>query len=368
MRVAILWIELTGYLNACLRELASRPGVELFVAHRPPGADAPFCSEQFGWLSRQLVWRSSVDITVLEDRLNDFKPDLIVFAGWAVPAYRRVAKQWKSRAVRIMTMDNCWRGTAWQRVGSLMAEFFLRSLADAIWVPGERQARFASKLHFKQSEILYGLYSCDYKAFSAVHENRVRLQRPIEKAFVFVGRMVEEKGVRALAAAYKVYQSRTYDPWPLICYGRGPLAQMLAAEPGITVVDFVQPKDFPAKLAKAACLVLPSSFEPWAVVVHEAAAAGLLILASEEVGAIPHLVQDSYNGFVFGVDDIDGLSQLMRRVSLMGEVRLNAMAAASSSLAMQFTPQRWADTLLDYLEHAWHANEIPSVETMKSFH
>ena len=174
----------------------------------------------------------------------------------------------------------------------------------------------------------------------------------MNRAFVFVGRFIESKGVPVLAAAYRRYRSRVCDPWPLTCYGSGPLSHILEAEQGVIVEGFIQPKSLPTKLAEAACLVLPSSFEPWAVVVHEAATAGLLILASEAVGAVPHLVQDNYNGFVFGVNDVEGLSRLMERVSLMSDAKLGAMAAASFSLAQQFTPARWANTVLEYAECA----------------
>jgi glycosyltransferase involved in cell wall biosynthesis len=130
------------------------------------------------------------------------------------------------------------------------------------------------------------------------------------------------------------------------------LAQILDAEPGVVLEGFVQPSSIPARFSEAACLVLPSSFEPWAVVVHEAAAAGLLILASEAVGAVPHLVQNEYNGFIFGVNDAEELSLLMENVSRMDDAMLNAMAAASASLARQFTPLRWTNTLLDYVNFA----------------
>ncbi len=350
MRVAILWIELTGYLNACLRELAGRDGVELFVAHTPPGSDAPFAKEQFGWLENQLIWRNAADLDSLNACLNVFQPDVILIAGWAVPAYRRVAKHWKSRAIRILTMDNCWMGTASQLLGCLVSPFFVKPLADAIWVPGERQAAFATRLGFNQSAILRGLYSCDHAAFSSIYKDRVETHRLLGRAFVFVGRMVERKGIPALIAAYRLYRGRVSDPWPLVCYGSGPLSGVLESEPGVSVEGFVQPDQLAAKLGEASCLVLPSIFEPWALVVHEAAAAGLAILASEAVGAVPHLVQDHYNGFVFSVNDAKGLSQLMVRVSQMSESKLESMSAASSSLARQFTPIRWADTLLDFVD------------------
>jgi glycosyltransferase involved in cell wall biosynthesis len=251
-----------------------------------------------------------------------------------------------------MTMDNCWMGTMAQRVGCMIARFYLQPLADAIWVPGDRQAAFASRLHFKQSAILRGSYSCDYPRFSAVHKERIQLGRPFKRAFVFVGRFIACKGVAILAAAYRQYRSRVRDPWPLFCYGEGPLSHILEAEPGVIVEGFVQPEGLPMKLAAAGCLVLPSSFEPWAVVIHEAAAAGLLILASEAVGAVSHLVQDNYNGFVFDVNDCERLSRLMERVSHMSDTKLSIMSAASFSLAGQFTPTRWADTVLEYTEGA----------------
>jgi glycosyltransferase involved in cell wall biosynthesis len=81
-------------------------------------------------------------------------------------------------------------------------------------------------------------------------------------------------------------------------------------------------------------------------VVHEAASAGLLILASENVGAAVHLVQDNYNGYLFDGQDVKGLAALMSHVSELSEARLDAMSRASHLLSKQFTPARWADTLL----------------------
>ena len=45
MRIAVLWTTLSGYLNACMKELASRDGVELFVSHQAPLQQAPFDDE-----------------------------------------------------------------------------------------------------------------------------------------------------------------------------------------------------------------------------------------------------------------------------------------------------------------------------------
>lgn len=352
MRVAVLWIELNGYLNSCLREIASRPGVEIFVAHRSREANAAFDDRQFAWIERQLLWQQPSDLDALDSLLEDFQPNVIVVCGWMVSAYNRVSKKWKSRCPRIMTMDNYWLGTPRQWLACATSRFTVHRMADAVWVPGDRQVTFARKLGFSQARILRANLSGDFSRFSAIYSARVKNNRPLPKAFLFVGRLIELKGIRTLIDAYRFYRQRTKNPWPLLCIGRGSFASSLKAEPGVTVEDFVQPEHLPARMAHAACLVLPTPFEKWGLVVHEAAAAGLIILASEAVGAVAHLVQNNYNGFVFEVNNAEGLAQLMERVSGFSDEKLEAMSAASSSLARQFTPQRWADTLLEFAEYS----------------
>jgi glycosyltransferase involved in cell wall biosynthesis len=121
----------------------------------------------------------------------------------------------------------------------------------------------------------------------------------------------------------------------------------LENRPGIQIEGFLQPEQLRSRFGQAGCFVLPSDFEPWAVVVHEAASAGLLILASENVGAAVHLVQDHYNGHIVGGKDASGLAALLGQVSALTDQRLDEMSKASHSLSLQFSPRRWAETLLD---------------------
>jgi len=348
VKVAILWTRLSGYLNACLKELAGRDGVELFVSHQMPSGDAPFDDRQFGWMTNRLPWRSSTELDGLEQRLRAFAPDILIFAGWHIPAYRTMAKAFANQCWRVMTMDNCWMGTLRQRMSTLIARFYLHPLADAVWLPGERQAVFARKLGFSQRIILRGLYSCDQPAIEVPHLTRLAEGRAVPRSFLFVGRFVSEKGIDTLAEAYRAYRQATVNPWPLICCGAGPLHSRLTDKPGIQIEGFVQPEQLAALVARAGCLVLPSAFEPWAVVVHEAASAGLLVLASENVGAALHLVQPDYNGFIFAGGDVEGLALLMSRVSAMSNAQLDGMSRNSYSLSRQFSPRRWADTLLQF--------------------
>jgi glycosyltransferase involved in cell wall biosynthesis len=134
----------------------------------------------------------------------------------------------------------------------------------------------------------------------------------------------------------------------LICCGAGPLRFQLDGKIGIRVEGFVQPQHLPGIYGSVGCLVLPSNLEAWGLVVHEAASAGLLILATEQVGAVPHLVQPGYNGFIFEKRRAEELARLMCRISDMSDARLDEMSRASFLLSQQFSTKRWADTLLEF--------------------
>ena len=93
MRIAVLWTALSGYLNACMKELANREGVELFVSHQAPLQQAPFNDDQFAWIRNRMVWQSRAEFAPLALRLRAFDPDILIICGWHVPAYRRAARE-----------------------------------------------------------------------------------------------------------------------------------------------------------------------------------------------------------------------------------------------------------------------------------
>jgi glycosyltransferase involved in cell wall biosynthesis len=333
-------------MNACLKELGSREGVELFVAHQLPHVEAPFEEAHFAWIRDRMTWRSQPNFAQLKPKLEEFVPEIMVVPSWHVKTYRRAARDFAGRCRRVMVMDNPWRGSLKQRLGTLVAPFYVKPLTDLVWLPGERQATFARRLGFSQSTILRGSFTCDHPSFTAIHESRIAQGLAIPRRFAFVGRMVQSKCVDRLVEAYRIYRKECADPWPLVCCGSGPLRSRLEGGEGIRLSGFVQPDKMPEVLGSVGCLILPSKFEPWALVVHEAAAAGRLILASENVGSVTHLVQPGYNGFIFSPNDARSLARLMSHVSSMSDARLDQMSRASHLLSYQFSPKRWADILL----------------------
>ena len=58
-------------------------------------------------------------------------------------------------------------------------------------------------------------------------------------------------------------------------------------------------------------------FEPWGVVIHEAAAAGLPIIASHLCGATTAYVRDGVNGFIIS-PTVENLTQAMSLITELG--------------------------------------------------
>ncbi|MBE0693277.1 MAG: glycosyltransferase [Aquamicrobium sp.] len=259
-----------------------------------------------------------------------------------MPAYRRALSRFRGRAVRILAMDNPWRGSLRQWLGVAAAPFHVRPLYDAVYLAGERQAVFARKLGFKESEILYGVLTADTPAM-AVAAGR----EPEHPAFLFLGRLVPVKGLDTLAAAYAAYRGAVQDPWPLRVCGLGPLAELIRPVPGVEMLGFVQPEALPDEFARSSCLVLPSRSENWGVVIHEAAAAGRPIICSTACGASVSLVRDGFNGFVFAAEDAGALTGALMRMHRASMAERRRMGEASRHLAEQYSPERWARYLLD---------------------
>ena len=341
LRVAILWKQLSGYAAACFRALADE-GAELLLVHPAAKADAPYDDARLRAGIPGHSWAQALDARVLRNEVEAFAPDALLVSSWNVGPYRRVARHMSGRALRVLCMDNPWLGTLRQWGGRLVSPLAIRPAYDVAFLPGERQVPFARRLGFGDDQILWGLYSCDHAAFSAVSATAGANRRD---AFLYVGRLSPEKGVDVLARAYLAYRAMVADPWPLAVSGAGPMEEALAEVPGVEMRGFVQPDDLPRVFGEARCLVLPSTFEPWGVVIHEAAAAGLAVVCSTACGASTRLVLDGYNGEVVRPGHAGDLAAAMARISVADASSLAAMSERSTELARQFTPRRWATYL-----------------------
>ena len=131
---------------------------------------------------------------------------------------------------------------------------------------------------------------------------------------VWVGRMVEVKGLEYLFSAMRIIVS-SYPNSKLTLIGDGPLkdklerlAGALSLTENITFMGYVKNTEVPQYLKEADIFVLPSLSEGFPVVIPEAMAAGKPIVASN-VGGIPDAVTDGVTGFLVAPKNAELLAE-----------------------------------------------------------
>lgn len=135
---------------------------------------------------------------------------------------------------------------------------------------------------------------------------------------LYCGKLQEKKRPLDLLEAFAVLNGRPSSS--LVLVGDGPLRprmERFVTERRLTNVTFLgfrNQQELPVCYGMADVLVLPSSFEPWGLVVNEAMCFGLPVITSDRVGAAADLVREGVNGFTNPVGNVLALVQCLRKI------------------------------------------------------
>jgi len=180
---------------------------------------------------------------------------------------------------------------------------------------------------------------------SGVDVNRFTpLAEPVgAPTFGFVGRLLDDKGIRTLVAAHRLLRRRIPDANLLIAGAPDPAnpasvteteARSWNDEVGITWLGHVT--DIAAFWAKAHVAVLPSRREGFPLSLMEAAACGRALIASDVPGC-RELVLHDQNGLLFPVDDVMALADAMTRLAADPQLRARYAMAARKRAVNEFS-------------------------------
>ena len=303
MKIVYCWAGISGYVAACWRELAGRPGVDLFVLAVGPEetVNAPFDSAAImeGIHHRLLTRKEVTDAKVIREIGRQQAPDVVVLGGWNVHTYKQLPFDSALAGIRfILSMDNPRRYTLRQTLGKIKLRRFLQRI-DCVFVPGERSWQLAKYFGVDETRIMRGCtYGHDHDHLSPLWQERSARPGGWPRQFLYIGRYVDNKGIPDLLAAHAGYRKAVDDPWPLACCGMGPLAGEIEAAPGVKNLGFVQPDTIREVLLSSGALILPSRREPWGIAILEGCSAGLPVIVTDVCGAGPELVRSLYNGLI----------------------------------------------------------------------
>jgi glycosyltransferase involved in cell wall biosynthesis len=344
-RVAILLDSFPSYSSKCIETLANQDNVQVLAYCRSEGAFPNVLGQLEKYPNIYSPGKGNPDR--IFDELYKFRPHLAVITITRRGLYANIASAWgKCDSLVVGACDHLWKGD-WRNYANLLAaKLGYFSQYEAILVCGALGKIYAKKIGFGEQAIFDGLYTCEIDVFQPIGLNRHTEQANNNwpKVFLFVGQYIHRKGFDILLKAYQAYRHQASSPWELWLVGSGDMEKDIGNIPGVRNLGEKSSYQIAEIMRQSGCFVLPSRIDHWGVVIHEAANAGLPILASNMCGASVELVQSGFNGYVFPINDVDRLVKLFL---VMNEGGLaHEMGKNSLHLARRFSPELWVRTIL----------------------
>ena len=207
-------------------------------------------------------------------------------------------------------------------------------------------------------------YHCRLEEFFAIDREPVpagsqlaqpsaRTQQTPELTLLFCGQMIERKGIDILLGAFARAIENGLSLRLLLAGREDRIQERLADLPNasrhrIEVVGFVAPEDLPTLFRRADLMILPSRHDGWGVVINQAMAAGLPVIATSAVQAAAELVEPGGGGWLVAPGDA---------IALMGAIEdacrtqrsglLHTMGRFNRNQARRITPEAGARLLYD---------------------
>lgn len=213
---------------------------------------------------------------------------------------------------------------------------------DAILVCGRLGREYFLKYGSKPESLFISPYEPDYALIQSLTDQTIQQTQqrfsldPKRRRIVYSGRLISIKRVDLVIDAFAAIAGHRPE-WDLVIVGDGVLREELKSRVPEAIRNRVQWTGFLDDQAAISAiyrlsdvLVLASDHEPWAVVINEAVAAGMAIVASNVVGAAAELVQDGVNGKVFPPGDLAEFSRCLLDVTDSGKI--DAMKRASADV------------------------------------
>ena len=342
--IVYLYTEIMPYQTIVYKEL-SNLGYYIHAFYNDKNRQTPFNPETI----ENVYYYPNSEYTKKElyEKVFELNPILLVVCGWSSSKYLYVAKKFKTaKTIPIVCpIDSQYIGRLKQRIGFLTAPFYIKKYFTHIWVPGVRQYHFARRMGYNVGNIIMNSLTGNIDLFHTANISQKKECYP--KKILYVGRYNEVKGLRLFMDVWDSIKSK--NGWSVVCAGNGPLKNILEGRKDVEVLDF-QTQDKLVKLAEnSGAFILPSNYEPWALVLQEFAAAGLPILCSEACGASPHFVINNYNGKTFKTNDFEDLKSQIEWIINLPNDRLYEMACNSREVSKMVNPRISAASLLGIL-------------------
>jgi glycosyltransferase involved in cell wall biosynthesis len=328
-RVAFVTDIPTPYMSAVMAALAER--VELVAifcsAEGTRGlgwelGDLPFRHEIIGGLKRRRpVHTGGTDLHLSPRVLSALvrhAPDAVISGAFSIPSAYAAAYCAVRSVPLIIHSDGTERSEEPLSRLQRASRTILAPLADAAAANSKPAAERFRQLGFAADRVHLVPHSTNLQPFLEAGERR-DYGGAGELRVLATGRLISRKGLDHLLRAYAIAGAQR-PGITLRIVGSGPAEadlRRLARELDVRVDfdGFVDQPHLPAAYATAQAYVFPTLRDPFGIVVLEAAASGLPIVASPHGGATPDLIEDERTGLVCDPLDHTGVAAALVRLA-----------------------------------------------------
>ncbi len=301
------------------------------------------------WLRYALPWRIEQNAARILDAV---KPDVVHFQSHIVVG-RGLARQAAARGIRIVGTNHFMPDNAMQFTpffGSLKdaairgmwkAAGRTFGLAESVTTPTRKAADYLEK--YTEIEgvhaISCGLHIDNYTPNMAPRTENVAL---------FLGRVEAEKHIDELLRAVALLDPALAVQVEVIGDGeQRPALERLARELGIGdrahFAGYAPEEYLKQQLTRASVFAMPSRAELQSIATMEAMASGLPVVGANAM-ALPHLIHDGENGFLYEPGDIQGFADRLERIFTMPHEQLLALKRESLRIVSGHDINRTLDT------------------------
>ncbi|MCR6657365.1 MAG: glycosyltransferase family 4 protein [Opitutus sp.] len=379
-RLAIVLSHPTQYYSPWFRWLAQHTALRLHVfylweagstATRDPHFDTTFAwdVDLLSGYSYEFVPNTSsragtyhfdgLRNPTLTRRLAAWKPDAILLFGYAYESNLRVLFWARRHGVPVIFRgDSHLLGRARPPLRTrLLLRFLFRQFAAFAYVGAVNRDYFTT-FGVPSRKLFFAPHAVDDSRFNLTDERTIneatRLRHELglgreTRVILFAGKWVPAKQPRELLEAFLALD---YPKSALVFVGDGEerdaLKTLAARAPAgrVHFLPFANQSEMPSRYLMADVFALPSRglYETWGLAINEAMHLGRPCLVSDRVGCQRDLVTEGKTGWVFSVDDPDGLKEALARAC---SADLEAMKPAVASRISGYTYSESTAGLLD---------------------
>jgi glycosyltransferase involved in cell wall biosynthesis len=239
-------------------------------------------------------------------------------------------------------------GHSWKRIVKRILWPFLFRLADQVIVPSSGGRELMRKLGLPDNRVTLTPYVVDndwwLSASAGIDRDAVRTSWGAlqgDSVILFCAKLQPWKRPSDLLHAF--VEAKLPNAI-LVFAGEGSLRTELETEVAalglcsrVRFLGFVNQSKLPAVYKSVDIMVLPSEYEPFAVVVNEAMCCGCPVITSDRVGAAVDLVVHGRTGFVYPCGDTAALAGILKEV-IADPARLETLRQGALTRMQSWSP------------------------------